>query len=237
MQKRLDQRLADQRQAVTDLDDLRQSLFAELARLEEARTGGGGGSPGGGRQRRRPPQAAARSAARGRGCLVGGRLRPRAQPPRSADGGSGDGSDDSGEDDSHPVARVRSGDGFACPVAGATSFSDSWGDSRSGGRRHAGVDMFADYGTPVVAVVGGVAEENSGGAGGIGIVLQGDDGVQYYYAHLSGDRRTGAVSAGEVIAYVGDTGNAGGTPHLHFEVHPGGWGTATNPYDSVAPYC
>ena len=132
---------------------------------------------------------------------------------------------------------MRGGDGFVCPVAGATTFSDTWGDSRSGGRRHLGVDMFAEYGTPVVAAVGGSADENSGGAGGIGIVLAGDDGIQYYYAHLSEIATTGSVSAGQVIAYVGDSGNASGTPHLHFEVHPGGWGTASNPYDAVAPYC
>jgi murein DD-endopeptidase MepM/ murein hydrolase activator NlpD len=97
--------------------------------------------------------------------------------------------------------------------------------------------MFANYGTPVVATEGGDASDNTGGAGGIAIVLQGDSGVQYYYAHLQEIANLGRVEAGQVIGYVGDTGNASGTPHLHIQIQPGGWGTDINPYPTIASAC
>ncbi|MDH4146851.1 MAG: peptidoglycan DD-metalloendopeptidase family protein [Acidimicrobiia bacterium] len=137
-----------------------------------------------------------------------------------------------------PEPEVRGGGDWVCPVAGPSSFFDSWGDPRSGGRSHRGIDMFADYWVPVVAVESGYVAENSGGAGGIGQYLNGSSGTSYYYAHLAGIEVQGQVYQGQVIGYVGDTGNAsGGPPHLHFEIHPGGWGTASNPYPSVASYC
>ena len=69
------------------------------------------------------------------------------------------------------------------------------------------------------------------------IFLSGDDGNQYWYMHNQENLVTGGhVSAGQQIATVGDTGNAVGTPHLHFEYHPGG-GAPVNPYPVVAPIC
>ena len=126
---------------------------------------------------------------------------------------------------------------FRCPVSGPVEFVDSWGDARSGGRRHQGTDMMAASGTPVVAPVAGTASASSSGAGGLTVELVGDDGVTYKGMHLSRMGSTGRVASGAVIGYVGASGNArGGSPHLHFEMHPGGGG-AVNPYSKVAQYC
>ena len=96
--------------------------------------------------------------------------------------------------------------------------------------------MFAGYGVPIAAVVSGTVEDNTGGAGGIAVFLYGDDGNTYYYAHLQTIEVEGRVRAGQLIATVGDTGNSAGTPHLHFELHPGG-GSASNAYPLVASHC
>lgn len=124
-----------------------------------------------------------------------------------------------------------------CPVNGAHSFIDSWGFARSGGRRHQGVDMLAVTGTELVAPVSGRVEHFSNSVGGRSYRLFGDDGNYFYGTHLSGFGKRGQVSAGEVIGYVGDDGNAAGIPHLHFEIHPGGRGNPINPYVDVAAVC
>jgi murein DD-endopeptidase MepM/ murein hydrolase activator NlpD len=130
--------------------------------------------------------------------------------------------------------------GFAFPVRAPYSYTDSWGAPRMEGsrffHRHEGTDIFALKGTPVYAVVNGVIE-NVGTAplGGTKLWLRSPgDNWTYYYAHLAGYApgiRNGVrVKKGAVLGYVGNTGNARGTPpHLHFETHVP-TGAATNPF-------
>ena len=128
----------------------------------------------------------------------------------------------------------------SCPVSKPYSFTDTWGAPRSGGRSHKGTDLMNPLGNKVHAIVDGVISRQSvNSLGGTTLHLQGVDGVDYYYAHLSryassvGQR----VKAGELIAINGQTGNARFTaPHVHFEIHPGG-GAPVNPYPYVKAAC
>ncbi|MDI6830955.1 MAG: peptidoglycan DD-metalloendopeptidase family protein [Actinomycetota bacterium] len=119
--------------------------------------------------------------------------------------------------------------GLYFPVAGPHSYVNDWGAPRSVGRTHKGCDIMADYGTPCVAITSGTVVQRRGGNAGLYVFLYGDNGHLYYYMHLQSYGASGRVSAGQVIGYVGDTGNARGCPHLHFEWHPNG-GAAVNPY-------
>jgi hypothetical protein len=112
---------------------------------------------------------------------------------------------------------------IVCPVAGPTSFIDTWLAPRPGGRQHLGVDMFARAGTPVVAPATGLLESADNSVGGLAFRVWGDDGTYYYGAHLSSHATAiGRVPAGAIVGYVGNTGDARTTaPHLHFEIHPG----------------
>ncbi len=127
---------------------------------------------------------------------------------------------------------------FVCPVQGPVAFSDTWGAPRSGGRAHKGVDMLSPMGTPTVAPVSGRVQHRGNSTGGLSWHLYGDNGHYYYGTHLSSYANVGAgrVQGGTVIGYVGDSGNARGTPHLHFEIHPNG-GAAVNPYPTVRQFC
>lgn len=118
------------------------------------------------------------------------------------------------------------------PVVGPNEYIDSWGFPRSGGRRHKGTDIMAAAGTPVVAVRDGVVTSGSSSLGGITLWLEADDGTRYYYAHLqSVEIGSGQVTTGQVIGYVGSTGNASASaPHLHFEIHRP---EAVNPYPEL----
>ena len=130
----------------------------------------------------------------------------------------------------------NAGSGIVCPVAGPRAFGDTWGAARSGGRSHEGVDMMSPGGTPLVAVESGSVQFKTTRLGGNSVWLNGNSGTRYFYAHLSvweGSSRS--VSQGEVIGYVGATGNTTAN-HLHFEVHPGG-GRAVNPYPYVRAVC
>lgn len=130
--------------------------------------------------------------------------------------------------------------GFICPVQGRTSFIDSWGFPRSGGRKHRGVDMFSARDTPLVAVVDGRIKLSSNRLGGLSTHLFADNGTVYYYAHL--ERHPRGISSGQrvtkgtVIGFVGNSGNAIYTsPHVHFEIRPNG--RAVNPYPTVRSSC
>lgn len=125
--------------------------------------------------------------------------------------------------------------------------SDTFTDSRSEGRSHEAIDIMADAGTPVLAVADGHVEKLfTSDRGGLTIYQFEPSGqYAYYYAHLQryadGLRERQAIRKGEVIGYVGATGNADPTaPHLHFAIFLLGperqwWkGTAINPYPLLA---
>ena len=117
---------------------------------------------------------------------------------------------------------------YVFPVDGRADWGDSYGGERSDvpGGWHHGDDLFAPLGTPVVAVADGtVFAVGWNRVGGWRLWLLDANGNEFYYAHLSGytgNARNGAeVRKGEVLGFVGNTGDAVTTwPHLHFEVHP-----------------
>jgi murein DD-endopeptidase MepM/ murein hydrolase activator NlpD len=115
------------------------------------------------------------------------------------------------------------------PIAGPAHYGHDWLYPRYGPgfRFHLGTDVFAAYGTPVRAPVDGVARSNHNGLGGLTVKVFMPDGTYFYLAHLSGlvegfaDGM--AVSTGDIVGYVGDSGNArGGAPHLHIGIYPHG---------------
>ncbi len=136
------------------------------------------------------------------------------------------------------------------PVAGDHSYTDSWGAPRSGGRTHKGTDIFAAKLTPVVAAADGTITRIAiGDRAGRYIVVEHAGGWHTLYLHLNNDTEgtddgllnanppgveVGAkVNAGDLLDYVGDSGNAEGTPsHLHFEIHDFD-GDPVNPYPSL----
>ncbi|MEO5509996.1 MAG: M23 family metallopeptidase [Longimicrobiales bacterium] len=131
------------------------------------------------------------------------------------------------------------------PVQGvrASQLRDTYSDARGSGRRHDAIDIMAPRGTLVIAAAPGViVKQDNGERGGIAMyVLAPDQKTIYYYAHLDryaeGMSKGRALQAGEVLGYVGNTGNAGpGNYHLHFEITTTSdpkryWGGAPqNPY-------
>ncbi len=140
------------------------------------------------------------------------------------------------------------------PVLGPTTYSDDFGQPRPGGP-HKGIDILAPKrALALAAEAGKIKFWKSSASAGCMIYLYGASGTTYYYIHLNNDLtrrndnrgkcvagtayakglKNGAkVSAGQVIGYVGDSGDANGLhPHLHFEVHPGR-GSAVDPYQTL----
>ena len=153
-----------------------------------------------------------------------------------------------------PAQRLRppAPENFPMQVTPRCMILDNFGDPRSGGRTHEGVDIMATLGQEVYAMADGtLTYQNVVGDGRAGTALSGHSwkltsvggGTYWFYAHLSnfapGLAKGSTVFKGEVIGYVGDTGNPGtGNYHLHFEWHPGG-GAAVNPLGlmTVPPQC
>ena len=141
-----------------------------------------------------------------------------------------------------------------CPVDVPRTFGDGFGAPRYAGgfHLHAGNDILADYYTPIRAPFDGVAKKSYNTLGGNSEYVYGSQGY-VYNAHLSrySENSSGPVKAGEVIGFVGDTGDAIGTPHDHFEWHPNtilpNWpassygysviGSAVNPYPMLLDVC
>jgi peptidoglycan LD-endopeptidase LytH len=115
---------------------------------------------------------------------------------------------------------------------------DSWGEPRSGGRTHEGIDIFAPCGRPVVSATEGIVfSVGENHLGGHVVFVFGPGGTWQYYAHLSrfgNVRRGDHVQAGDILGYVGHTGNAAGTPcHLHYGIYFEG--KAHDPYPYLVP--
>jgi hypothetical protein len=133
------------------------------------------------------------------------------------------------------------------PLVAKTDLWDNYGDPRGNGR-HAGIDMENPWRAPVVAVEDGRIKYWESSLGGCMLYHYGASGTTYMYIHLNNDLTprnddkggcvediayavpNGAkVTAGQQIAWNGDSGDARGNPHLHFEVHPNGGGDV-NPF-------
>jgi murein DD-endopeptidase MepM/ murein hydrolase activator NlpD len=96
--------------------------------------------------------------------------------------------------------------------------------------------MLAPTGTPVRAPVDGEVTYLTGPRGGLQFELWGDDDTRYIGTHLDDSGARGQVEAGDIIGYVGTSGNEVAVPHLHFEVHPDD-GAAMNPYPVLRAAC
>lgn len=131
-------------------------------------------------------------------------------------------------------ASTDGGLSIVCPVAGA-KFQNDYGAPRAG-HAHAGNDMLAPRGTPILAPMAGLVKHKWSSLGGLSFYLDTPSGVRFFGTHLQSAGASGQVDAGAVIGFVGDTGNARGTPHLHFEYHPTKKSKA-NPYSLLVRAC
>ena len=143
-------------------------------------------------------------------------------------------------------------------AADSVRFSSGFGDPRDGGKRlHKGQDMFCPRWTPILAAVDGtvdwISTERPKKEKGYELLLRGNDGNLYFYAHLNNDdpgtrdndappgyayarglKNGDRVRAGDIVGYVGDSGDAEAAgPHLHFEIHLKAWGNVIDPAPSL----
>jgi murein DD-endopeptidase MepM/ murein hydrolase activator NlpD len=127
-----------------------------------------------------------------------------------------------------------------CPVLGPAPIADDFGilvhhpPKEGGNHIHQGNDIYAPMGASIVAPFDGVAVDARNHIGGLAVEVMGEFGY-VYNAHLSAYGTLGPVETGDVIGYVGATGNAGG-PHDHFEWHPGN-GDAVDPHEFLLMVC
>jgi peptidoglycan hydrolase CwlO-like protein len=143
-------------------------------------------------------------------------------------GGGDTGGSSGGTSNDHPFAN--------CPVDQPHAYGDSFGAPRYAGgyHPHAGNDIMAPEGTPIRATFDGSAAADPNGLGGNAVIVTGSEGWTYN-AHMVSYGTLGSVSAGTIIGYVGNTGDAAGGPtHDHFEWHPNV--IPANPYRSVYGY-
>ena len=152
------------------------------------------------------------------------RAKPLPKPPEPEPGRPGSVFQPPPTDVSAPLSPA----GYVFPVYGASSFTDTFRAPRAGVGWHHGEDIFAPLGAPLLAVADGtVFSVGWNDRGGYRLWLRDRQGNQFYYAHLSAFSPLAVdgneVKAGAVVGFVGNTGDAQGTPyHLHFEIHPVG---------------
>jgi murein DD-endopeptidase MepM/ murein hydrolase activator NlpD len=127
------------------------------------------------------------------------------------------------------------------PVEGVehSALVDTWGGARSEGRRHEGIDIFAPRGSHITSATPGfVTGRGWNRLGGRFVQVFGAGAQSYYYAHLDAFDEPDVgdwVEVGDLLGYVGTSGNANGTPpHLHFGVYQIG-SRAINPYPLLVP--
>src|SRR5438105_4701449 len=169
--RRLNDQLAKQRAALAGVQAEQKAAVPDLDPLAPEEA------------KRAQQEAAARAAAAAR--ATGSRQAAPASPAAPSAG--------------KPTGQIATGP-WVCPVQGPHSFSNDYGQPRPGGRTHQGNDILSPRGTPVVANVAGSVQQHPNGLGGLAYFLEGDDGKEYYGAHLdSFSGASGHVAIGTVI--------------------------------------
>ena len=136
------------------------------------------------------------------------------------------------------IMELANSEDWVCPVANTVKFYDSWNEKRPRGI-HRGVDLVGFHGADLYAPVDGEVTFFWDSVGGKSFRIIAENGDYYFGTHLYRyGKKSGKVSAGDVIGQLGAGGNATG-PHLHFEFHPGpvGKGNGVNPYQIVNRRC